>query len=556
MDYKKLADLLFPDVKLTKEDLEKKYPPRNLKDGAIVTRFAPSPTGFLHIGSVFTCLVADNFAKKSGGTFILRIEDTDQNRIVKDGIKLIIQGLNRYKIHFDEGVDENGVDYGNYGTYTQSKRKDIYMAMAKYLVSIGKAYPCFCTEEEIARDKAIQEANKELIGYYGSYAKCRDLTYEEVEQKIKEGKKFCIRLKCESNADHKIIVHDAIRGTLKLSDNFKDVVILKSDFLPPYNFAHACDDHFMRVNLVVRGDEYLPSIAEHLQIFNALGFEPIQYAHIAPMQKMDGDSKRKISKRKDPEANVTFYIEEGYPVDSVREYLLTVANSNFEEWRKNNPTANNEDFVVTTDKMSISGALFDLPKLNDVSKNVISKFTADKVFELCYEWASEYDKPFAEILKNNKEFATKVFSIERGTPKPRKDIAKWNEVKTTYGYFFKELFAPKSAENYCFDLAKFDKQTLKAIIDKYAKVYVEQSDKQVWFDTIKHLGDDLGFANDMKLYKADPSKFKGNYGDIASIIRIALTTKNNTPDLFAICSLIGKEQVVERLNLASKLLEK
>ena len=554
MDYKKLADMLFPDVTTTKEDLEKRYPKRNLPEGAIVTRFAPSPTGFLHIGGVLTCLAASNFAKKSGGVFILRIEDTDQNRKIQDGVKLIIQNLARYNVHFDEGVDEQGNDYGDYGTYTQSKRKDIYMAMAKYLVSIGKAYPCFCTEEEIARDRAVQEASKELIGYYGSYAHCRDLTLEEVQERLNAGKKFCIRLKCESNADHKIIVQDGIRGTLKLSDNFKDVVILKSDFLPPYNFDHACDDHFMRVNLVLRGDEYLPSIAEHLQIFNALGFEPIKYAHIAPMQKIDGDSRRKISKRKDPEANVAFYLEEGYPSESVVEYLLTVINSNFEEWRKQNPNLSADDFVVTTDKMSISGALFDLPKLNDVSKNVISKFTAEKVYDLCLTWAGYYDKEFADILTNNKDYALKIFSIERGTPKPRKDIGKWNEVKQTYNYFFKELFNPTSLTDYAFNFEKFDKQTLKNIVDKYHKEYVEQADKQVWFDQIKHLGTEFGFADDMKAFKANPANFKGSYGDVAGIIRVALTTKSNTPDLFEICNLLGKEEVLNRLEKASELL--
>ena len=554
MDYKKLADLLFPEVTLTKEDLEKRYPKRNLPAGAIVTRFAPSPTGFLHIGGVFTCIVASNFAKKSGGVFILRIEDTDQNRKIEDGVKLIIQNLARYNIHFDEGVDELGNDYGDYGTYTQSKRKDIYMAMAKYLVSVGKAYPCFCTEDEIARDRAVQEANKELIGYYGSYAHCRDLSLEEVEKNLKEGKKFCIRLKCNSSADHKIIVNDKIRGTLKLSDNFKDVVILKSDFLPPYNFAHACDDHFMRVNLVLRGDEYLPSIAEHLQIFEALGFEPIDYAHIAPIQKIDGDSKRKISKRKDPEANVAFYLEEGYPAESVSEYLLTVANSNFEEWRKQNPNLSAEDFVVTTDKMSISGALFDLPKLNDVSKNVISKFSAQKVYDLCLEWAKYYDTEFAKVLTDNKEYALKIFGIERGTPKPRKDIAKWNEVKQTYSYFFKELFAPKSLNDYAFAFDKFEKQDLKNIIDKYKNVYAEQADKQVWFDQIKHLGTEFGFADDMKAFKANPTAYKGNYGDVAGIIRVALTTKSNTPDLFEICNLLGKDEVLKRLEKVSSLL--
>ena len=554
MDYKKLADLLFPDVTLTKEDLEKKYPPRVLKDGAIVTRFAPSPTGFLHIGSVFTCLVADNFAKKSGGTFILRIEDTDQNRKVQDGVRLIIQGLNRYHINFDEGVDEDGNDYGDYGTYTQSQRKPIYMAMAKYLVSIGKAYPCFCDEETAERDKAIQEANKELIGYYGSYAHCRDLTLEEVEANLKAGKKFAIRLKCESNADHKIVVEDAIRGTLKLSDNFNDVVLLKRDFLPPYNFAHACDDHFMRVNLVIRGDEYIPSIAEHLQIFDALGFERIKYAHVAPMQKMEGTSKRKISKRKDPEANVTFYLEEGYPVDSVREYLLTVANSNFEEWRKANPDASLDDFVVTTDKMSKSGALFDLPKLNDVSKNVISKFDAQKVYDLCFEWAEQYDEHFAKILKDNKDYAIKVFSIERGTAKPRKDIAKWNETEGAFGYFFKDLFAPTKLEDYAYNFEKFDKQTIKKIVEKYLAVYVAETDNQVWFAKIKELGTEFGFANDMKEFKANPQNYVGHYGDVASMLRVAITTKANTPDLFQICTLLGEDEVKARLQKATDVL--
>lgn len=555
MDYKKLADMLFPNVTLTKEDLEKRYPQRNLKPGAIVTRFAPSPTGFLHIGSVFTCLVADNFAKKSDGVFILRIEDTDQNRKVNDGVRLIIEGLNRYNVHFDEGVDVNGNDYGNYGTYTQSKRKDIYMAMAKYLVSIGKAYPCFCDDETAQRDKAIQEANKELIGYYGSYAHCRNLTLEEVEANLKAGKKFAIRLKCESTADHKIVVQDAIRGTLKLSDNFNDVVILKRDFLPPYNFAHACDDHFMRVNLVIRGDEYIPSIAEHLQIFNALGFEPIKYAHVAPMQKMDGNSKRKISKRKDPEANVAFYLEEGYPVDSVREYLLTVANSNFEEWRKNNPNASIDDFVVTTDKMSKSGALFDLPKLNDVSKNVISKFDAQKVYNLCLEWAKQYDANFASILQNNKDYALKVFSIERGTNKPRKDIAKWNETKSAFGYFFKELFAPKSLQDYAFNLDKFDKATIKKVVDKYILQYTQEVDNSAWFAKVKALGTEFGFADDMKSYKANPTAYVGHYGDVASILRVAITTKANTPDLFQICTLLGKDEVISRLKLASEFLK-
>lgn len=552
MDYKKLADLLFPNVNETLEDYERKYPKRDLPKEAIVTRFAPSPTGFLHIGSVFTCLVASNFAKKSGGKFVLRIEDTDQTRKIDGAIELIISGLKRFGIEFDEGVGLDGKDYGNYGPYTQSERKPIYMAMAKYLVSQGKAYPCFCTEDIAERDKKIQEANKELIGYYGSYAHCRNLTLEEVEANLKAGKPFAIRLKCNSSEDHKIVVEDAIRGTLRLSDNFKDVVILKSDFLPPYNFAHVCDDHFMRMNLIVRGDEYIPSIAEHTQIFNAMGFEPIKYAHVAPMQKMDGDSKRKISKRKDPEANVEYYFSEGYPAEAVKEYLLTVANSNFEEWRRNNPMASNEDFVVSLNKMSSSGALFDMPKLNDVSKNVIGKFTTEKVYKLALQWAEKYDLELAELLTSNKELAYKMFSIERNPVKPRKDIAKWNEVKETYSFFFNDLFSPTS-KFYPFD-EKYNINDIKSVLQKYAKEFKLIPDKQAWFDQIKHLGTEFGYADDMKAFKSNPQQFKGHYGDISGWIRVAVTGRTNTPDLFEIFNILGEDEVKKRINLCLNLI--
>lgn len=556
MDYKKLADLLFPNVTITKEDLEQKYKTRGLPENAIVTRFAPSPTGFLHMGSVFTCLVADNFAKKSGGKFLLRIEDTDQTRKIDSAVKLIINGLKRYGINFDEGVDEEGNDYGDYGPYTQSERREIYQAMAKYLVSVGKAYPCFCTEEISSRDKQIQEVNKELIGYYGSYAHCRDLSFEEIENNIKQGMQFAIRLKCESNVANKIVLEDAIRGTLKVSDNFNDVILLKRDGLPPYNFAHVCDDHFMRVNLVIRGDEYIPSIAEHIQIFKACGFEPIKYAHVAPIQKMDGSSKRKISKRKDPEADVQFYITEGYPVESVREYLYTVANSNFEEWRRTNSLLETDDFVISPEKMSISGALFDLPKLNDISKNVIAKFSADKVYDLALNWAVSYDKQLFTILNEQKEYSKLVFSIERGTAKPRKDIAKWNEVKETYSYFYNDLYNPQCEQDYNFDYSKFKKADLIEIINRYINVYEEETDKQIWFDKIKNLAVDIGFTNDMKIYKANPENFSGHYGDVATILRVAITTRTNTPDLFAICTLLKKEEIIRRLKKAVDFLSK
>lgn len=553
MDNKKLADLLFPNIEYDLEYYEKKYPKRNLDPNAIVTRFAPSPTGFLHIGSVFTCLIASNFAKKSGGKFLLRIEDTDQTRKIDGAVELIINGLKNYGINFDEGVDGSGQDFGNYGPYTQSERKEIYMAIAKHLVGIGKAYPCFCTEETTERDRKIQEINKELIGYYGSYAHCRNLSYNEIVENIKQKKPFAIRLKCESSVEKRIIVNDAIRGELRLSDNFKDVVILKSDFLPPYNFAHVCDDHFMRVNLVVRGDEYLPSIAEHLQIFSALDFKNIQYAHVAPMQKMDGDSKRKISKRKDPEANVEFYFKEGYPIEAVKEYLLTVANSNFEDWRRRNLGVSNEEFVISLDKMGTSGALFDLPKLNDVSKNIIGVFSAGKVYSSSLNWAEKYDLELFELLKKHNDKFMQIFNIERDTVKPRKDIAKWNEVKNCYSYFFNEFFKPENALFYKFD-EKFDRKDIITLLTKYANNFEINLDKQVWFDQIKNLGTEMGYANDMKQYKANPALFKGHYGDISGWIRMAVTGRTNTPDLYEIFKILGREEIVRRLHLCVKLI--
>lgn len=553
MDYEKLADLLFPTIDKDLEYYENLYPKRDLKDGAIVTRFAPSPTGFLHMGSVFTSVCACNLAKKSGGKYILRIEDTDQKRLVPGAIELIVSGLKKYGVDFDEGMDENGNDFGNYGPYKQSQRKELYMAMAKHLVKMGRAYPCFCDEEVLNADRQVQEANKELIGYYGNYAHCRDLTLEEVKENLAKGKKFCIRYRCESNSNKKVIVHDAVRGKLILSDNFMDVVILKSDFLPPYNFAHVCDDHFMRMNLVVRGDEYLPSITQHIQLFQAMGFEPIQYAHLAPIQKMDNGSRRKISKRKDPEADVQFYVQEGYPLESVKEYLLTIANSNYEDWHKQNPDLSCSDFEVKFDKMSISGALFDMPKLVDVSKTVISKFTAEHVYEDVLEWAKEYDKELFNLLSEKRDFSIKMFSIERGTQKPRKDIGKWGDVKEIYSYFFNELYSP-TKESFVFD-SRFSTADIVDILTEYEKTYDSTVEKQDWFNNIKVISKKFGFADDMKAYKANPENYKGHYGDVSSIIRMGLTTRSQTPDMFDICKLFGEKEVARRMELCCNLIK-
>jgi glutamyl-tRNA synthetase len=550
MDYKKLANLLFPMELNSPEYYENLYKPRNLPKGAIVTRFAPSPTGFLHFGGVYTSFFANRVAKQSGGKYILRIEDTDQKREVEGGVEYIVKGLKDFDVEFDEREGK-----GEYAPYRQSERKEIYMSFAKYLVSEGKAYPCFCSAEQLASDRETQEREKTLLGYYGHFARCRSLSFEEIENNIKNGQRFAIRLKVDSSPDNKIIVSDAVRGELRLSDNYNDVVVLKSDFLPPYNFAHTVDDHLMRVNLVVRGDEYIPSIAEHLQIFKALNFNPIQYAHIAPIQKMDGDSKRKISKRKDPEAGIGFYAEAGYPQESVKEYILTIANSNFEEWRRNNEFAPIEDFKVSFDKMSVSGALFDFAKLADVSKTVISKFKASEVYKKTLEWARQYDEEFSKLLEKYKDYSIEMLNIEREQKKPRKDIEKWSDVKPLHFYFYDELFNPTRKEDYEFNCDNFNLEDTKKIMGLYLNSYNKEDDKQTWFSKIKLLAPSIGYADDMKAYKAKPQDFKGHYGDVASIIRIILTSKKQTPDLYEISRLFGKDRMKKRVDIALDVLK-
>jgi len=549
MNSKKLANILFSTELKSVEYYQNLYKPRQLKDASIVTRFAPSPTGFLHFGGLFTSFVANRVAKQSDGKYILRIEDTDKKREVEGGVDHIVQGLKDFDIKFDEKVGQ-----GDYGPYRQSERKEIYMSFAKHLVEQGKAYPCFCSTDQLLKDRQNQEKQKTLLGYYGHYARCRNLSYEEIEQKINEGEKYAIRLKVDSTPDKKVTVKDAIRGELKLSDNYIDVVILKSDFLPPYNFAHVVDDTLMRVNLVVRGDEYIPSIAEHLQIFKALELRPIKYAHVAPIQKMDGESKRKISKRKDPEAAVSFYYKAGYPSLSVMEYILTIANSNFEDWRMANKNAPITDFKVDLKKMGVSGALFDFAKLNDVSKNVISKFTAQKVYEDCLKWSKKYDKELANLLEEYKEFSISMLNIEREQKRPRQDIEKWADVKPLHSYFYDKLLNPTKKQHYEFDYENFNYEDIKAIMGAYLNSYNKEDDKQTWFSKIKQIAPLVGYADDMKAYKANPSEYKGHYGNVSTIIRIILTGRTKTPDLYEICKLLGKESMRKRVVTALEIL--
>ena len=544
MDYKDLANLIFPNAKEISY-YEEKYPERNLPEGAVVTRYAPSPTGFLHIGSLFQVLIASIMAKKTNGVNFLRIEDTDQKREIEGATDAVIAGLKDFGIHFDEGMISNDEGKGEYGPYKQSQRKEIYEAYAKYLLAQGKAYPCFASQAELEEMRAKQEAAKIRTGYYGVWAKYRTLTVEEAAEKIKNGEQFVIRLKSPGNEDKKIKHKDVIKGNVEFPENDQDIVIIKGDGLPTYHFAHAIDDHLMHTTLVVRGEEWFSSIPTHLQLFYVLGFKAPKYAHIPTIMKMDGESKRKLSKRKDPEANVAYYSEEGIPKESVLEYLINIANSSFEIWRRQNPDKSMDEFDFQLNKMGVSGALFDMVKMLDVSKNVISRMNAEDVYENTLNWANQYDDELAKMLED-KEYSLKVLGIERGNAKPRKDIAKWSEVKNAILYMYNDKF-DKNAE---FEYAKI---TDKSEIEKIVKLYVEKyfdinDDKQVWFDKMKDLAEELGYAREVKMFKAEPEKWPGHVGDISTVIRVTLTGRQNTPDLYEIMQVLGKDTVVERLS--------
>lgn len=543
MDYKELANLIFPDAK----DIsyyEEKYPERNLPEGAIVTRFAPSPTGYVHIGGLYQSLVAKMSAKKTGGVFFLRIEDTDQKRKVENGVTDIVNSLKVFDMAPDEGMISETEWTGDYGPYIQSERKEIYQAYAKYMIEQGKAYPCFCTPEQEEERNKLQLDAKIRPGYYGVWAKCRNLTLDEMAEKIKAGVPYVIRFKSTGREDRKIQISDGIKGKITFPEYDIDIVIIKSDGLPTYHFAHMVDDHLMRTTHVIRGDEWLPSVPLHVQLFKEAGFKAPKYCHISPMMKNDNGNKRKLSKRKDPEAAVSYYDELGVPPDAVKEYLLNIANSTFENWRRQNKDANIEDFDFHLNKMSVSGALFDMVKLFDVAKIVISRYSAEKVYNDSYAWAKKYDEELVKLLEN-KDYALKVLGIERGNAKPRKDIAKWSDLKENISYMYNEEF-DKITE---FD---FGKVTDKDLANKISKLYAEKyfdinDDKQTWFDKMKDLAGEVGFAREVKEWKAEPEKWPGHVGDISSVIRAKLTGRLNTPDLYEIIKVLGKDEVLRRL---------
>ena len=545
MDYKDLANLIFPDVKEI-EYYENKYPERELKEGAVVSRFAPSPTGFVHIGGIYQSLIAKKLANQTEGIFFLRIEDTDQKREVENAVEGIIESLKDYDIEFDEGMISDTESKGNYGPYKQSQRKEIYQAYAKYLIEQGKAYPCFCSPEVIEGIRAKQEAAKIRPGYYGVWAKCRNIPIEESIKKIQAGEQYIIRFKSPGREDRKIEHKDKIKGKVSFPENDQDIVIIKADGLPTYHFAHVVDDHLMRTNLVIRGDEWLSSIPLHLQLFKEMGFKAPKYAHIAPVMKNDNGNKRKLSKRKDAEAAVSYYTELGIPKEAVKEYLLNIANSNFENWRRANKEADINEFDLQLNKMSVSGALFDMVKLLDVSKIAISRFTAEKVYDESIKWAEKYDAELKEMLEKDKEYSLKVLGIERGNVKPRKDIAKWSDVKNEIEYMYDEKYFAKEQKREWQVIN--DESKIKEIIEEYIKIYDENYDKQTWFDKIKELAGKLGYAKEVKEYKANPDAYPGHVGDVSTVIRIALTGRTNTPDMYEIMKVLGKNSVVKRLN--------
>ena len=544
MDYKDLANLIFPDVKEITY-YEEKYPKRELPEGAIVSRFAPSPTGFVHIGGLYQALVARKMSNQTEGIFFLRVEDTDQKREVENGITGIVNSLKDFDMSPDEGMFTETEGKGNYGPYRQSQRKEIYQAYAKYLIEQGKAYPCFCTPEEGEEIRAKQEVAKIRPGYYGVWAKCRNVTVQEAFERIKNGEKYIVRFKSPGREDRKIKHHDVIKGNVDFPENDQDIVIIKADGLPTYHFAHAIDDHLMGTTHVIRSDEWLSSVPLHLQLFQELGFKAPKYAHIAPIMKNDNGNKRKLSKRKDPEAAVSYYTEEGIPSQAVKEYLLNIANSTFENWRRANSDKTMEEFELQLSKMSVSGALFDMVKLLDVSKTVISKMTAEEVYDKAMEWAKKYDQELVDILQD-KEYALKVFGIERGNKKPRKDISKWSDVKENIDYMYEDLFE-KNIEEYPYQVIN-DKDTVEKILKLYIeKYYDENDDKQTWFDKIKELSGELGFAKEVKEFKANPDMYKAHVGDVSTVLRVVLTKRTNTPDLYEIMQVLGKDVVTKRL---------
>jgi glutamyl-tRNA synthetase len=545
MSFERLAELIYPNIDKTPAYYIEKYPKRNLKEGEKVTRYAPSPTGFQHIGGVFSALIDERVANQSGGVFYIRIEDTDQKREVQGAVEDTIATMHNFGLNFHEGMTGERSFKGEYGPYKQSEREEIYKTFAKDLLKKGLAYPCFCKPEALSELRERQVAEKITPGYYGQYAKCRNITPEEAMERIQAGESYIIRLKSPGDAEKRVEVYDLIKGDISFPENNQDIVIIKGDGLPTYHFAHAVDDHLMGTTHVIRGEEWLSSLPIHVQLFDVLGFKAPLYSHTPTVMKLDEGAKRKLSKRKDPEAAVSYYTEVGYPTESVIEYLLNIINSGFEDWRAANPYEDSRKFEVALDKMSKSGALFDLVKLSDVSKDVISRMKADVVYDKYTAWAKDYDKEMYDLVTSKEAMCREIFNIDKEGTNPRKDFAKWLDVKEKIYYFFDELFEKESASNS--ELPKnMDMDEAKRIIEAYSKAYNFNTDKETWFEELKAVGSQLGYAANKKEFKANPEKFKGMVAEVAAAVRAAVTHRANTPELYTIMQILGEETVKER----------
>ena len=539
-----LAELLFGGIDKTPEYYEEKYPKRSLPEGAPVTRIGPSPTGFVHLGNLYNAIIGERLAHQNGGTFFLRIEDTDAKREVEGAVELVISAMDFFGIHFDEGASVDG-DNGAYGPYRQRLRKEVYQCYAKELVKKGLAYPCFCSEDDLSKMREEQISDKLNFGYYGKWAKCRDLSIDDIKKRIENGDKYVLRFKSNGDENNHVEVYDGIRGMLNVSENYQDFVLLKSDGIPTYHFAHVIDDHLMRTTHVVRGEEWLSTLPIHVQLFDALGFDRPVYCHTAVLMKMDGDTKRKLSKRKDPELGLEYYRSEGYAPRAVWEYLMTVLNSNFEEWRLENPDAPIDDFKFSLDKMSNSGALFDIMKFEDVSREVLLRTPANKIYVEFSDWLKEYDPEFYKLFTRDKNYSEKIIDVGRNGNRPRKDLTSWKQARDFFSFYFPETF--KVEDEFPERVSKEDRYK---ILKQYLTSFNIKDDNSEWFQKIRDITESMGYAVKPKDFKKNPDMYKGSVSDVSGVIRVAITGRTNSPDLWEICQIIGEDEMTRRINLA------
>ena len=546
MNNNDLAELLFPEIKETVEDLEKRFPKRDLAPGALVTRFAPSPTGFLHTGSLFTSLIAHKFAKDTKGLFYIRLEDTDTKREIEgSGVDLLRQ-LKEFEIIPSEGYLGDHEE-GNYGPYKQSERASIYKTVIKQLVRDGKAYPCFCSQKDLEDLRSEQEKNKVTPGYYGEYAKCRNISVDEAIERIKNGEPYVIRFRSSGNHNNKVKVHDLIRGDLELSENDQDIVILKSDGLPTYHFAHAVDDHFMRTNCVTRGEEWLSSLPIHIELFNTLGFELPMYAHLPVIMKLDNGNRRKLSKRKDDEAAVSFFLKDGYPFEALIEYLLTIANSNFEEWKAENRDKSNDEFKLSFEKMSLDGALFDIMKLKFISKELLSRMNKVEITNRALAWAKVYDEKLLDLINRDKDYFISIMNIEREKENPRKDYEKFSDMFNAIKFFYEDYYLELMNNELPFN-PFISKDIIKNSLKEFSDTLDLSLDEQAWFNSLKELGTKYGFAESNKIYKQNKDMYIGHVGDVAELLRITLTSSKQSPNLYYVLQILGKDKIAKRID--------